>query len=288
MDIQILSNREEFLDLVIETLGRAPVDFCETAGFVKAENLKQPRAWGAAGVLLPLYFMEKDGSGEFAFKLIKRSTAVVQAGDLSCPGGMLHPFADEILRPLIASPILPVLRGKARSYLKLKGPANFREMTLFLANSLRESWEEIGLSPLNVRFLGPLPCNPLLAFTRIIFPLVGYVKHDWRPRLSGEVEKVVNIPIREFFNDDNYCLYTIESEYPLRNNIATRREFPCFSAADENGSPEILWGATFFIIMNFLKTIMGLEVPDSHRNRNFRKVLSAEYINGSRNREFSK
>jgi len=33
---------------------------------------------------------------------------------------------------------------------------------------------------------------------------------------------------------------------------------------------------------------MGLEVPDSHRNRNFRKVLSAEYINGSRNREFSK
>jgi hypothetical protein len=169
-----------------------------------------------------------------------------------------------------------------RSYLKLKGPANFRETTLFLANSLRESWEEIGLSPLNVRFLGPLPCNPLLAFTRIIFPLVGYVKHDWRPRLSGEVEKVVNIPVREFFNDDNYCLYTIESDYPLRNNVAPRREFPCFCVTEEDGSPEILWGATFFIIMNFLKNILGLEVPDSHRSRVFKKVLGSDYIFGNR------
>ena len=55
---------------------------------------------------------------------------------------------------------------------------------------------------------------------------------DWS-LLSREVEKIVNIPLREFFNEDNYCNYTIEAEYPLQNNVAALREFPCFAAVDE-------------------------------------------------------
>lgn len=280
MDTRILTEKQKFLDLVIETLGKSPVDFCETADFVTAENAKHAGTWGAAGVLLPLFFMENGTGGEFAFKLIKRSTSVVQAGDLSCPGGMLHPVADEIFRPFVASGLLPVLRGMPRQYLKEKGFSHYRQVTLFLANALRESWEEIRLSPLNVSFLGPLPCNPLLAFTRIIFPLVGFIKQDRPGKLSREVEKIVNIPLREFFNEDNYCNYTIEAEYPLQNNVAALREFPCFAAVDEHGNREILWGATFFIIANFLNTVLGFEVPESHKQRTFKKVLKAEYITG--------
>lgn len=285
MDLQILSNKDQFLDLIIETLGRASVDFCETADFVSAENLKQEGSWGAAGVLLPLAFNTNGSPGEFAFRLIKRSSSVVQGGDLSCPGGMLHPVTDKIIRPLIASSLLPVVSGKVRDYAMRRGPANYRQITLFLANALRESWEEIGLNPLNVEFLGPLACHSLLAFTRIIFPLVGFVKQDWRPRLSVEVEKVVDIPLREFWNEANYCQYTIESEIPLRSNVAPRRDFPCFTLTDSDGGEEILWGATFFIIMNFLKMSLGLEVPASHTGRSFRRVLSAEYLTGVRREE---
>ncbi len=282
MDTRILTDKQQFLNLVIEKLGRAPVDFCETADFVTAENAKQAGTWGVAGVLVPLFFMENGAGGEFAFKLIKRSTSVVQAGDLSCPGGMLHPVVDEILRPFVASGLLPVLRGKPRQYLKDKGFSHYRQVTLFLANALRESWEEIRLSPFNVEFLGALPCNPLLAFTRIIFPLVGYIKRDFPDRHNHEVEKIVNIPLRMFYDENNYCTYTIESEYPLKNNVDTLREFPCFTVPDEKGKHEILWGATFFIITNFLKTVLGLELPESHSRRNFRKVLKAEYITGIR------
>jgi len=280
MNTRILADKQQFLNLVIEKLGKSPVDFCETADFVTAENAKQAGTWGVAGVLVPLFFMENGAGGEFAFKLIKRSTSVVQAGDLSCPGGMLHPLADEIFRPFIASGLLPVLRGKPRQYLKDKGFSHYRQVTLFLANALRESWEEIRLSPFNVQFLGPLPCNPLLAFTRIIFPLVGFIKQDGPGRTNREVEKIVNIPLREFYNENNYCTYTIESEYPLQNNVAARREFPCFTAFDEHGNEEILWGATFFIIVNFLNTVLGFELPDSHTQRTFKKVLKAEYITG--------
>jgi len=280
MDTEILTHKEQFLNLVIEKLGKSPVDFCETADFVTAENAKQAGMWGVAGVLVPLFFMENGAGGEFAFKLIKRSTSVVQAGDLSCPGGMLHPLADEVFRPFVASGLLPVLRGKPRQFLKEKGLLHYRQVTLFLANALRESWEEIGLSPFNVSFLGPLPCNPLIAFTRIIFPLVGYIKQDRPGKLSQEVEKIVNIPLREFFNENNYCNYTIESEYPLKNNVAALRDFPCFTVLDNDGNREILWGATFFIIVNFLKTVMDFELPESHKKRTIKKVLKAEYITG--------
>lgn len=284
MDRDILNRKEEFLDRVIDRLGTAEVDFCDRAEFISVENLKEENSWGAAGVLVPLFYKQNGASGEFTLKLIKRSTAVVQAGDLSCPGGMLHPAADEIIRTFLASGIPPVVNGKARDYARQRGHSHYRQITLFLANALRESWEEIGLSPLNVKFMGPLPCSPLLAFTRIIFPLVGFVRSDWRPRLSAEVEKVVDIPLREFFNEDNYCLYTIESEYPLRNNIARVREFPCFSITDVDGGTEILWGATFYIVMNFLWMVLGLELPASHTRRNLKKVLSSEYITGM-NRE---
>lgn len=282
MDSRILTDKQEFLNLVIERLGRSPVDFSERAAFVNAENARQAGAWGAAGVLVPLFFMENGGAGEFAFRLIKRSASVVQAGDLSCPGGMLHPVADEMLRPLLAGGLLPVLRGRPRQYLKDRGPSNYRQATLFLANALRESWEEIRLSPFNVEFLGPLPCNPLLAFTRIIFPLVGFIKHDFPVRPNQEVEKIVDIPLREFCNRDNYCTYTIEAEMPLRNNVAAIREFPCFTVAGADGGEDILWGATFFIIANFLRTVLGFEMPESLNGRNFKKVLKAEYITGTR------
>jgi 8-oxo-dGTP pyrophosphatase MutT (NUDIX family) len=282
-DLEILSRRNDFLRLVVEKLGDSRIDFCETLDFIR-EPARTGERWQAAGVLLPLFFKEKichSGEGEFVFKLMKRSSEVVQGGDISCPGGMFHKFADPLFRTFIAAGFPPVIEGKALSYAKQRGKGEFKSVTLFLANAVRESWEELRLSPFNVQYLGPLPCRPLIAFTRIIFPLAGFVKREWKPRTNREVEKILDLPLKDFFDQENYGLYTIETEYKLRDNISGARHFPCFIVRDAYENEEILWGATFSIVMSFLKIVFNFELPDLNGNRTLKKVLAPEYLTGN-------
>jgi 8-oxo-dGTP pyrophosphatase MutT (NUDIX family) len=274
---EILSRHNDFIDHVIDKLGTAANDFRETMDSMTRQG-KTGESWQGAGVLLPLFYQKKDGQGEFVIKLMKRSSNVVQGGDISCPGGMLHPVADPLLRPFIEAGIPPVLRGKPLAYAKRRGHADFRTISLFLTNAVREAWEELRISPFNVRFLGPLPSRPLIAFTRIIFPLVGYIQRDWVPKPNWEVEKILELPLKDFFNEENYGLYTIETSYKLRDDMSGFRHFPCFIVKDKHGEEEVLWGATFSIVMSFFKIVFDFELPDLNGNRTFKKVLAAEYL----------
>ncbi|MFA4917397.1 MAG: hypothetical protein WC560_12110 [Syntrophales bacterium] len=177
-NLALLSQKNEFIELVIEKLGRLPLDFSEKMQFIRTTGKTNQ----AAGVLLPLRFREElsEGrvGGEFIFQLIKRSGTVSQPGDLSCPGGLLHRFLDPLLRLFVIGRLLPIIKGNVlKKYAREQDAETFRIMTLFLANASRESWEEIRLSPWNVHFLGPLPAYSLTIFKRTIFPLVGFVKN---------------------------------------------------------------------------------------------------------------
>jgi len=272
MDLSILSPKDEALNLVVEKLGRNPVDFSEKMNLIKTGK-KRDDAWLAAGVLLPLFFK----NDELVFQLIKRSSTVPQPGDISCPGGMLNTFLDPFFRPFTAHRFSPLLREDVLKYIRRRGKLDFRNITLFLTNALRESWEEIGLNPFNILFLGPLPCYDLKAFRRTIFPLTGYVKNKWHFRPNWEVDKVVEIPLRAFFNDENYGTFSVESLIEIKKNIDRARDFPCLIYQGE-----VLWGATFSIIMNFLKIVFDLELPASHSKRIVKKVLYPDYMTGSR------
>ncbi|MEA1935448.1 MAG: CoA pyrophosphatase [Thermodesulfobacteriota bacterium] len=263
MDLSILSQRDKVLNLVVEKLGRTPVDFSE----------KRDDAWLAAGVLLLLFFR----GDELVFQLTKRASTVPQPGDISCPGGTLNTFLDPLLRPFMTNRFSPILREDVLEYAQKRGKFTFRNVKLFLTNALRESWEEIGLNPFNVMFLGPLPCYDLITFRRRIFPLTGFVKNEWHFRPNWEVDRIVEIPLRTFFNDENYGLCSVESSSELKKNIARVRNFPCLIYRDE-----VLWGATFYIIMNFLKIVFDLELPGSHSKRVVKKVLCPDYMTGSR------
>jgi len=92
-------------------------------------------------------------------------------------------------------------------YARRRGNAAFNDITLFLANAVRESWEEIRLSPFNIRFLGPLPSYSLHLFTRTIFPVVCLVEKKWKFHPNREVEKMVEIPLQSFYNEDNYGFF---------------------------------------------------------------------------------
>ena len=93
--------KDEFLARVTDRLGGYPSDFPqEVCRIAAARQTASPQR--AAAVLLPLLVRPAGDAastapGEFVCRLIKRSSFVTQPGDLSCPGGMVHPLLDRLL-----------------------------------------------------------------------------------------------------------------------------------------------------------------------------------------------
>lgn len=281
-----LRDKQGVIDLVIDRLGHVPIDYEERIEFIRREN-GSPDRWLSAGVILLLYYHEEAGrdDGGFVLQLIKRSSEVPQPGDLSCPGGMLHPALDRFLMRLIASGLTPILKGKPLSLAKARGMKSYDPVCLFLTNALREAWEEVRVNPFNIRFLGPLPSRELYVFSRIIFPVVGLVKRDWRFQPNWEVERIVEIPLKALFERENYGTLTveIESTIPFSHRVEQVRDFPCFLYAPPGGNEEVLWGATMFIVMNFLEIVFGFKMPEEISSRVVRKSLRPDYATGNHN-----
>ncbi|MBU2026194.1 MAG: hypothetical protein KJ814_01050 [Proteobacteria bacterium] len=280
----LLTRRKEFLARVIERLGTHPSDFQETIQQITAAQ-KTALFRRAAGVLLPLVFRESSperlsDEGEFYFQLIKRSPHVPQPGDLSFPGGMLHPLVDGLLRLLLIYGPFPILRGAARRYAATRDREAFRIITLFLTNALRESWEEIRLSPCHVSFLGPLPTYSLTLFRRTIFPLAGFIENPGLLRPNDEVEKILKIPLTSFYRDELIGCYAIEAADQAEPGEPKSLQFPCLIHRDAAGGEEILWGATFNIIIRFLEIVMDYRLPEWREGRVIRRTLHSDYLTG--------
>ncbi|MDD2275340.1 MAG: CoA pyrophosphatase [Smithellaceae bacterium] len=277
MDLTLLRDKDAFPLYVLERLNRTPVDYLE-----KHLSIERSNAAGGkhleAGVVLLLLFK----NSEFHFLLIKRSNAVAQSGDISCPGGMLERPVDEMLSRIVSKTgILRTAGNRALHELPNKDGETQSLIRLFLMNALRESWEEIGLSPLNVEFLGALPTYSLTLFTRTIFPLAGLVREPWPYRPNDEVDKMLEIPVSDFFRSSSYALLELSPENgtsdPRRNF-----QFPCLVIPDGKGGEDILWGATFFIIANFLREVTGGAFPAETPGRIVTKILSPHYTSGNR------
>lgn len=262
---QILTDRKNFPQRVIDRLGASPIDFKEQWQSIQSSRHDADNHL-AAGVLLPLQFIHHDSgndpsAGEFTFQLIKRSILVAQAGDLSCPGGIVHPLADRILRPFLH--IMPSLtKGTAGNYAQQRGHDIYRIMTLFLTTAIRESWEEIGLNPCYVQFLGPIPTYSLTLMRRIIFPFAGFVQSSWQGRPNQEVEKIIDIPLRSFFEKNNFRRCVLEGPPVASVNVSQRIELPAIAVRDRENHEEILWGATFDIVTRFLQIVLDFSLPN--------------------------
>jgi len=285
MDLPILTDEEGFRQRVIDALAQSPLDYLEQVKFIE-EQKYSPLPWDGAGVLLPIYFSEdkspaRNHSGEYVFLLNKRSKKVPQAGDLCAPGGGVHPFLDGLFQKIMRFGVVPFARGPAFEQARRRGREIYGKILFFLGNALRESWEEIHLSPFNVEFLGPSPTYRLQARRWIIFPLVGRVKRSWRKKLSVEVEKIVSIPLRAFFVPENYALYSLEVPQNLiAQGIPNPWNFPCLVYGGE-GEEEILWGATFNVIQSFLKIVFDHPFPHPDGRRVLRRPLGSHYFSGS-------
>lgn len=286
MTTKIPSDKAELLDLARKRLASEPVNYARRMSAIRSQN-RRGTQWQPAGVLIPLCFKNTAPAGappreEFVVQFIRRSPAVAQGGDLSGPGGMLSPRLDGILRIPLLLGMTPVLRGFPRHSARARGSEEFAAIGLFLANALREAWEEIRLNPWNVECLGPLPFRDLILFARTIFPVLGHVKKDAPHRLNEEVDRVVEIPLAAFFREDTYGTYRISD---IANGSPSHFETPCLIWTSPDGVEDVLWGVTLQIIMDFLAIVFDFKPVGMGGSRLVTRTLSPAYLQGDGTRE---
>lgn len=277
MNLSILREKDNFPFYVMGKLEKLPLDYQAKHFSILASNANGARHLEAGVVVLIHY-----NHSEFCFQLIKRSEAVTQAGDISCPGGILQESTDQMLsHVLLETGMIRTIDNRMLNSLADRDQQTVSFISIFLMNALRESWEEIGLSPLNVSFLGALPSYSLTYFSRTIYPLVCLVKEPYNHRLNPEVEKILEIPLSYFFQGSSYATLEITSGLGTADP-RSHVNFPCLVIPDNLGNVDILWGATFHIITNFLRIISDDALPTSDPCRKVKKTLSSHYATGQR------
>jgi hypothetical protein len=94
------------------------------------------------------------------------------------------------------------------------------------------------------------------------------------------VDNLLEIPLMTFFDENNYGIYRIQATNRTNTNGQDIRDFPCLISHDNAGKEEILWGATFYIILSFLKIVLDFEITGLHGKRIIQRTLEPEYITG--------
>lgn len=209
----------------------------------------------------------------------KRSAHVRQAGDLCFPGGRMMPRIDFYFSRFLSLPFSPLIRWPDWGLWRKQRPQQARRLSLLLAAGLRESLEEMRLNPLGVHFLGPMPSQRLRMFPREIYPMAVWINRQQRFFPNWEVEKIIAVPIRSFLDPAHYARCRI-SFGPGRERPAASSEeiFPCFCLPDAS-EPEILWGATYRMVIRFLELVFDFRPPPVDALPLVSKRLGEGYIN---------
>jgi len=158
-----------------------------------------------AAVLIPVYNLD----GKYYLLFTKRTEMVeTHKGDVSFPGGIYH-----------------------------------EEDKSLLETALRETNEEIGISPDDVEILGEL--DDIDTSTNfIISPFVGIVPYPYEYKISEmEIERLIHVPLEFLLKEENFW-------EELRNHNGENHKIYFY-----RHEGDIIWGATGKIVKNFLDLI---------------------------------
>jgi hypothetical protein len=271
----LLEDPASLQSFILEAL----VERCGCESLFKSEPRDQVRP--SSVLLLLSQQVVQDGAGpEICLILNKRSKEVVQGGDLCCPGGTINSRLDSYISSILWLPWSPLSRWPHWSCLHRECPDEARWLSQLFAAALREGWEEIRLNPLRVRFLGPLSSQCLILFRRVIHPMVGWVCRQKSFSPNWEVEKIVTIPLRSLLDRRNYAVYCVDVPPHLKWRFPDKdQEFPCFLHRHQD-IQEILWGATYRIVMSLVEMIFGFRSPDPRDLPRVNGVLEDWYVRG--------
>ena len=194
-----------------------------------------------------------DQSPETCLILNKRSSKVRQPGDLCFPGGGLAPLKDRLIAAALG--VWARFRPSPANQI---GSIHAKTFRLHLAAALREAWEEIGLNPFSVQCLGYLPIQHLQFVDRRIWPIVARVKGRPDLKPNWEVERIVPVALKDLLDISRYARFRPYIQY--RDTTVPREGYPCFIYRDDVAR-ELLWGATFRMVVDFLRIIFEFHVP---------------------------
>ncbi|MDR3566683.1 MAG: CoA pyrophosphatase [Syntrophobacteraceae bacterium] len=233
-------------------------------------------------LLLGEFAPRKGAVPEAGIILNKRSQQVRQPGDLCCPGGGVEKF-DHFLARLLSLGGSTLSKWPCWNRLKTACPRDAAFLSLLYAAGLREGFEEMGINPFGLTFLGPLPTHCLIMYRQDIHPIVAWMSGQKRFRLSREVERIVRFPLRALLDPGNYACYRVNVPPHLQWRLkGESADFPAF-VHTVDGRAELLWGATFRIVTTFLEMIFDFEVPDLGQLPLICGRLDENYINGGAN-----
>lgn len=244
----------DLLEHILRTLGEAN----HGRGFYPG-GIARSSTSSAVLFLLGRYPFRTGDSSRTCVVFNKRSQKVRQPGDLCFPGGRIASRLDAYLARLLKLPFFPLGGWSYWPLWRSQHPREALRLALLLATSLRESFEEMRLNPLGIRFLGPLPSENLLMFDRVLYPLVGWIRRQRHFFPNWEVEKVVYVPIADFLNPAHYVRYRLRF-LGQEGGEGTPQDFPAFVHRRGNHE-EVLWGVTYRIVTGFLKTVFGFQPP---------------------------
>jgi 8-oxo-dGTP pyrophosphatase MutT (NUDIX family) len=212
--------------------------------------------------------------------LSKRSMSVRQPGDLCFPGGRISlPLDLYGARILSMLPFTPLARWVHRTHWKFCRRREIKNLALLLAAGLRESFEEMRLNPLKARFLGPMPSQNLAMFSRVLYPMVVWIRQKhFLP--NWEVERIIAIPLSSLLDPGNYacCRMFFETDHRTPNNSGSE-DFPCFRHPEER--EEVLWGVTYRIVTHFLEMVFKFKAPEMTSLPVIHRTLGGKYFYGS-------
>jgi len=222
------------------------------------------------------------GGNKPCLVLNKRSAMVRQPGDLCFPGGSVSPRLDTHFSRILRLPFFPLGRWPHWRAWRNGKKREARRLSLLLAASLRESFEEMRLNPLGVKFLGPLPPQSLEMFNRVIYPMVGWLGSQRRFLPNWEVDKIVTIPLFDLLDESRYGCYRLSFDMGRGGaDGGNTQEFLCFIHR-QDGEQDVLWGATFRIILVFMEMIFGFRPPDARDLPVVYRSLGDNYLSGER------
>ncbi len=127
--------------------------------------------------------------------------------------------------------------------------------------ALRETKEEIGVPSDKVKIIGCLDDFPTM--TRyIITPFVGIIDEDQKlVKDDREVQEIVRIPIDFFTSKINFREQAVDingSKFPIFYFNYTKKE---------NGKIFTVWGATGYLISNFIERVYGYNLSELNLKR---------------------
>ena len=107
--------------------------------------------------------------------------------------------------------------------------------------ALRETFEEIGISPANIQLLGELTSLYIPVSYSQVHPFIGYMQHQPKYKLSdNEVQYTLEVPLHEFFAPEKKIVTKITP--------AAFPDITLTAPAYQWDAEHLIWGATAMII----------------------------------------